>query len=717
MFKREYNNIMEKRCYFMNEFNVDPDEIKFYLESKPENIDVVLEKAEKLQGLDFGDIATLLHINPDPNNKDFNTLLETAKRIRSDILGNEINLAVPLYVTNYCMNKCPYCAFNRNNYSNGRTRLTFGQYCKEIEYLIAKNFKTIELVFSDDPEIGIQEMTKYIEHLRNKLGQGENGMIGLNSSPLSLEDYRSLKSRGLDIVLSWQETYHRKTYDELHKECVSKKDFQYRLGTQERIYNSGIRNAGIGVLLGLYDFNFEIMALIRHGLYLREKFDRFPIVGIPRLKKANRMLFHPEQEYQVSDNQLKLITAIIRLALPYSHIFISTRENKDLIIDLLKAGGGSISAALCSVAPGYITNKKSGLNQFEVSSYEPAEMEQSLEKNNFIPTYNPPFFDNVDLKSLIPEIFKGNAALFIGSGLTGAVTDCNSSIFKKIADILTIKNIININCDSILEDAIKQRRGRINLIQEDKDMLEMESDTTIYKMPSSIDPLMFNKLEELFFTRAILFVGYDINNDKINTIIKKTKQRLENRVRFYVIIRNPAEVEIRFWKSNNAKIFNVDIEHFFEILAEKLRTDPIINRYTFNALWEVRKQMEMNSVSLAARYRGTHDIEALESILEKFEVALKDEITRETGVFWGYDFDFHVGISSASGNSSFYDICRLLYRSLSTLSRQAQSMETLKQHREILDAIRNKDEDRAVKHMEDHIDYVREIWERGLNPR
>lgn len=91
--------------------------------------------------------------------------------------------------------------------------------------------------------------------------------------------------------------------------------------------------------------------------------------------------------------------------------------------------------------------------------------------------------------------------------------------------------------------------------------------------------------------------------------------------------------------------------------------------------------------------------------------------TRETGIFWGYDFDFHVGISLASGNSSFYDICRLLYRSLSTLSRQAQSKETLKQHEEILDAIKNKDEERAVKHMEDHIDYVREIWERGLNPR
>ncbi len=706
----------------MNEFSIDTDKIKILLESQLKNIEEVLEKAEKLERLDFEDIATLLHIDPDSNNKDFIDLLETAKRIRSDILGNEINLMVPLYITNYCMNKCPYCAFYYNNYSNGRTRLTFDQYCKEIEYLAAKNFRTIELVFSDDPEIGIKEMAKYIEHLRNKLEQGEGGMIGLNSPPLSQEDYRSLKSMGLDIVLSWQETYHKKTYDELHKECVSKKDFQYRLGTQERIYNSGIRNAGIGVLLGLYDFKFEIMALIQHGLFLKEKFDRFPIVGIPRLKKANGMLFQPEQEYQVSDNQLKLITAIIRLALPYSHIFISTRENKDLMIDLLKAGGGSISAALCSVAPGYITHKKSELNQFEVFSYEPAEMEQSLDNNKFIPTYDPPFFDHIDhinLKSLISKIFKGNAALFIGSGLTSNVADCtgNSSIFKNIADILTIKNIIIENCDSILESTIKQRRGRINLIQEDKDMLELESDTKVYKIYGSIDPLMFNKLEELFFKKTILFVGCNINDSNINALIKKTRQRLNNKVQFYAIMQDPTEAELNFWKSNNANIFKVDIEYFFEILTNKLRTDPIINRYTFNALWEVRKQMEMSSVSLAARYRGKQDIEALESILKKFEEALKDEKTREIGVFWGYDFDFHVGISLASGNSSFYDICRLLYRSLSTLSRQAQSRETLKQHREILDAIKNKDEERAVKHMEDHIDYVREICERGLNSR
>lgn len=703
----------------MNEFNIDPDEIKSHLESKHQNIDEVLQKAEKLEKLDIEDVATLLHIDPDPNNKNFSNLLETAKHIRSDILGNEINLVVPLYITNYCMNKCPYCAFYCNNYSNGRTRLTFDQYCKEIEYLTSKNFRTIELVFSDDPEIGIKEMTKYIKHLKNKLEQGESGMIGLNSPPLSQKDYRSLKNIGLDIVLSWQETYHRKTYDELHKECVSKKDFQYRLGTQDRIYNSGIRNAGIGVLLGLYDFKFEIMAMVQHGLFLREKFDRFPIVGIPRLRKANRMLFQPEQEYQVSDNQLKLITAIIRLALPYSHIFISTRENKDLMIDLLKAGGGSISAALCSVAPGYITHKKSELNQFEVYSYEPAEMEQSLDNNKFFPTYNPPFFDHINLKSLIPKIFKGNAALLVGSGLTGNVTDCarNSSIFKNIADMLNIKNIIIADCNSILEDTIKQRRGRINLIQEDKDMLEKESDTKIYKIHSSFDPLIFNKLEELFFTKTILFIGYDINDNNINAIIKKTKRRLENRVQFYAIMKDPTEAELRFWKGNNAIILNVDIEYFFEVLTEKLRTDPIINRYTFNALWEVRKQMEMSSVSLAARYRGKQDIEALEAILKRFEESLKDEKTSETGVFWGYDFDFHVGISSASGNSSFYDICRLLYRSLSTLSRQAQSRETLKQHREILDAIKNKDEERAVKHMEDHIDYVREIWQRGLNPR
>lgn len=716
----------------MNGFSIDPDEINYLLDrgkSELMDIDKILEKAQKLEELDELEIASLLHIDPNTNNKDFHNLLKTAKCVRNDVLGHQINLMVPLYITNCCINKCPYCAFYCNNDSYDRTRLSFDQYCKEIDYLTEKNFRAIELVFSDDPKIGIKEMMEYINHLKNKLTQRKGGMIGLNSPPLSQESYSSLKSVGLDIVLSWQETYHKKTFDELHKECVSKKDYHYRLGTQERILNSGIRNAGIGVLLGLYDFRFEIIALIQHGLFLRKKFNRFPIVGIPRLKKAERMLFQTKQEYQVSDNELKLITAIIRLALPYSHIFISTREKKEMMIELLNAGGGSITAALCSVAPGYITEKNYKLSQFDVFSYEPTEMEKSLSDNKFIPTYNPPFFDHINLRRLITEIIEGNIVLFISS-----IEDRggNSSIQAKIADILTIKNFITANYDSILEDTIKQRRGRINLIQEDKDMLEMKSETTVYKIYGSFDEnnhiipsidlheyqgnrtLMFNKLKELFFTKTILFVGYSLYNDNINNLIKETNRCLENRVQFYALTRDPTEIELNFWESNNAIIFNADIEHFFDILTEKLRTDYTKNRCTFEALWDIRKQMELSSVSLATKYREIRNIEALKTILEKFGEALRDEKARETGILWGYDFDFHAAISVASGNSLFYDIYKLLYKSLSPLSKQAQSFETLRQHHKILDAIIDKDEEKAIKHMEAHLDYVRGIWEKGF---
>ncbi|MCZ7394660.1 MAG: FCD domain-containing protein [Candidatus Methanoperedens sp.] len=709
----------------MNGFSIDPDEINYLLDkgkSELKNVDKVLEKAQKLKELDELEIASLLHIDPNTNNKDFHNLLKTAKCVRNDALGHQINLMVPLYITNYCINKCPYCAFNSNNDSHSRTRLFFDQYCKEIDYLTEENsFRTIELVFSDDPKIGTKEMKEYIRYLKNKLKQKEGGgMIGLNSPPLSKESYSSLKSVGLDSVLSWQETYHKKTYDELHKECVSKKDYQSRLETQERICNSGIRNVGIGVLLGLYDFKFDIMALIKHGLFLRNKFNCFPIFGIPRLKTANKMTFQPKHEYQVSDNHLKLITAILRLAFPYSHIFISTREKKEMIIELLNDGGGSITAALCSVAPGYISSKNCELSQFDVFSYKPAEMEQDLVRNGFIPTYNPPFFDQISLKRLITEIFEGNAVLFIGSGLTDIIMNRggNSSIYEKIADILTIKNSITTNDDCILEDAIKKRRGRINLIQEDKDMLEMKSDTTIYKIHGSFDRdyIIFNKLEELFFIKTILFVGYSLDDDKINNIIKDTNRHLENKVQFYAIMRDPTEFELNFWESNNTIIFNIDINHFFDILTEKLRTDYRKDICTFEAIWEVRKQMELSSVRLAAKYRDTRNIEALKTILGEFEKALGDEKAKEKDI-WEYDFDFHVGISVASGNSLFYDICRLLYRSLSPLSRQVQSFETLRQHSKILDAIIDKDEERAIKHMEAHIDYVRSVWEQGFNAR
>lgn len=222
----------------------------------------------------------------------------------------------------------------------------------------------------------------------------------------------------------------------------------------------------------------------------------------------------------------------------------------------------------------------------------------------------------------------------------------------------------------------------------------------------------------MFFTKTVLFIGYGLEDNNINDLIVNANNRLGNKLRYYAVMKDPTDIQNKFWESNNVTIFNVDVKFFLDLLSRFLGTDHTAEISSFKNLWEVRKKMEISSVALAAKNRTDRDILDLEDCLKKFENVLlglgSENVKVSDTLIWRHDFDFHSKIALASQNILFYDLYRSLYRSLIPLSKQVQSAKTLRQHNKIYESIENGNLCEAVKRMKYHMDYVRNEWEKNL---
>lgn len=350
-------------------------------------VDKILTKAENLGELNLDEVFTLLQTEGNENLTI--KIFSTARKIRDNVIGKVVYLPVPLYVSNYCQNDCTYCANRRSN-KIVRTRLSEQELVKEVQALIFSGFRIIELVFGEDQFFTPERIAAYVGLATRKIGKSSE--IVLNIAPTNTEGFKIIEEAGVDRVVQWQETYDQKRYAMLHP-VGNKSDFDFRVQAYERMLEAGIKNIGIGVLFGLADYRFDVLSLIDHVRYLRDKYDISPIIGIPRLKEAQGASYNAGG-FEVTDEQLKLAVAVYRLALPYSNIFISTRESMNLMLDLLDCGGGTLLATKCSVNVGY-EEKNCVIGQFKVHSYDPVEVSKILKEKGFIPSFKKPPYNLV----------------------------------------------------------------------------------------------------------------------------------------------------------------------------------------------------------------------------------------------------------------------------------------------------------------------------------
>lgn len=340
----------------------DPEIIEQILkETKPtsEQVDIVLEKAKKMKGLTLKDAAILINANPKHTEK----MLETAGAIKNEIYGERLVLFAPLYVSNYCINDCEYCGFHARNKCK-RRKLTLKEVEEQTRILINMGHKRLLLEFGEHPvESPIDYIIDVIKTIYSvKEGRGDIRRVNVNIAATSVEDYQKLKEVGIGTYQLFQETYHRPTYEKLHK--GPKADFERQLYAHDRAFEAGIDDIGLGVLYGLYDWKFDTLALLSHAFYLDRKYGVGPhTFSVPRLQPAPTV--GDKWPYKVSEEELLKIIAILRMAVPYTGMIISTRERPEIRQKAFEIGISQTSAASCTSPGGY--GKEKALNQFTTS--------------------------------------------------------------------------------------------------------------------------------------------------------------------------------------------------------------------------------------------------------------------------------------------------------------------------------------------------------------
>ncbi len=316
----------------------------------------VLDKALALKGLSSSDVAVLCGVS-DPV-----LLMEmfaAAKSVKETIYGRRLVLFAPLYVSNLCANDCLYCAFRARNTPLRRRALTQSEIRRETEILVSQGHKRVLLVAGESyPAEGFDYITDSIATIYDtRVDNGEIRRINVNIAPLSVDEFRRLKAAKIGTYQLFQETYHRETYARMHP-SGPKADYDWRITAMDRAMMAGIDDVGIGVLFGLTDWRFEILALMQHAEHLEKHFGVGPhTISVPRLEPAagSEIAAHPP--HPVSDVDFRKIVAILRLAVPYTGMIMSTRETANLRRETFALGVSQISAGSRTNPGGYLENE------------------------------------------------------------------------------------------------------------------------------------------------------------------------------------------------------------------------------------------------------------------------------------------------------------------------------------------------------------------------
>lgn len=328
----------------------------------------VLAKARELKGLGIFEVSRLMNIS-DPML--LNELFDTARFVKESIYGKRLVLFAPLYVSNLCKNECSYCAFRARNKEVKRRALTIEEIKRETLALIGQGHKRVLLVAGEAyPNQGFPYVLEAINAIYStKKDRGEIRRINVNVAPLTVDEFSELKEKGIGTYQLFQETYHRATYGNVHIKGP-KTNFEWRLGAIDRAMQAGIGDVGIGVLFGLFDWRFEVLSLLTHASYLEQQYGVGPhTISVPRLEPAtgSSLSEHPPQP--VSDLDFRKIVAILRIAVPYTGIIMSTRETAEIRRETFALGVSQISAGSRTNPGGYSEGEEYDKSQFALGDH------------------------------------------------------------------------------------------------------------------------------------------------------------------------------------------------------------------------------------------------------------------------------------------------------------------------------------------------------------
>lgn len=349
----------------------------------PAQVREILAKGGEAQGLSLAEAAQLLQID----DEDLLTeLFQAAGQVKERIYGRRVVIFAPLYLTNECHNNCLYCGFRAANRGLARRTLTVAEAVAEAKALENQGHKRLLLVAGED---GRSEAVDYIvEVITGIYAAADIRRLNVNIAPLDEEGFRRLKASGIGTYQLFQETYHRETYRQMHP-SGAKADFNWRLTAPERALAAGIDDIGMGVLYGLYDYKYDTLALLAHAQYLDQTYGVGPhTLSVPRLRPAPGSLLQAAP-CPVSDREFKKIVAVLRLAVPYTGLILSTREAPALRDELLHLGISQISAGSATSPGGYReTDSSKPTEQFAIEDHRSLdEVITCVLRAGFIPSF------------------------------------------------------------------------------------------------------------------------------------------------------------------------------------------------------------------------------------------------------------------------------------------------------------------------------------------
>ena len=372
-------------------FRVDEEAIPRALEAgsraDSERVRDVLQKSAEAQGLTPAEVAVLSGIS-DPAL--LGELFATAREVKERIYGRRLVIFAPLYISNLCSNECLYCAFRARNKELQRKVLTQELIAEEVKTLIEQGHKRLLLVAGESyPQEGFDYILRSIDTVYGvKSGQGEIRRVNVNIAPLSVEEFRELKDRKIGTFQLFQETYHRETYARVHL-AGQKKDFDWRVSAMDRAMQARIDDVGIGILFGLCDWRFEILALLQHIQHLERRFGVGPhTISVPRIEPASGSDLASQPPKPVSDVDFRKIVAILRLAVPYTGIIMSTREAVNIRRETFALGVSQISAGSRSSPGGYAEEVNEKASQFSLGDHRSLdEVVRDVASLGYIPSF------------------------------------------------------------------------------------------------------------------------------------------------------------------------------------------------------------------------------------------------------------------------------------------------------------------------------------------
>jgi len=348
----------------------------------------LLDKARERHGLTRREVAELTKLR---RPEAWEALLEVAGEIKQRIYGNRVVLFAPLYISNECVGNCLYCAFRRDNKQLKRRTLEPDEIAREVEWLIEHGYKRLLLVFGDHPKNNVEAIIRAVQTVYStRRGHGEIRRVNVNAAPLSHEDFCKLQPAGIGTFQVFQETYHRSTYARVHP-AGPKADYDWRLTVWDRCLPSGIDDMGLGVLFGLYDWRWDLLALLDHAAYLDREYGVGPhTISVPRLEPAYNAPLANHPPAPVSDEDFLKIVALIRLAVPYTGMILSTRERPEIRRRCLELGVSQISAGSRTSPGGYTVEHpdETDTRQFELGDHRALdEVMYDLCAQGYLPSF------------------------------------------------------------------------------------------------------------------------------------------------------------------------------------------------------------------------------------------------------------------------------------------------------------------------------------------